>query len=76
MELSTAVFKLWRLLYEQFIPGQSKRNNNARFGRDTLIVLATVDGDIPNVRTVNSYYENGGFYVITYAKSNKMQQIE
>lgn len=48
---------------------------NERFGRDTLIALATVDANIPNVRTVNAYYENGSFYVITYALSNKMKQI-
>ena len=36
---------------------------------------ATVDGNIPNVRTVNAYYENGAFYVITHAQSNKMKQI-
>ncbi len=46
-----------------------------RFGRDSLIALATVDGTIPNVRAVNAYYENGAFYVITYAQSNKMRQI-
>lgn len=47
-----------------------------RFGRDSLISLATVDGTTPWVRTVNSYYENGAFYVISYALSNKMRQIE
>lgn len=46
-----------------------------RFGHDTLIALATVNGDIPNVRTVNGYYEDGKFYIITYAKSDKMNQI-
>lgn len=46
-----------------------------RFGHDTLISLATVQGNIPSVRTVNSYYEDGSFYVITYALSNKMKQI-
>ena len=47
-----------------------------RFGRDSLISVATVDGNYPAVRTVNSYYEDGAFYVVTYALSNKMQQIE
>lgn len=47
-----------------------------RFGHDTLISLATLDGNIPAVRIVNSYYENGSFYTITYALSNKMKQIE
>ncbi len=40
-----------------------------------MIALATdVDG-IPSVRTVDSYYENHAFYVLTHARSNKMQQI-
>ncbi|MBE6883021.1 MAG: pyridoxamine 5'-phosphate oxidase family protein [Ruminococcaceae bacterium] len=48
---------------------------NERFHHDTLISLATSEGTIPWVRTVNAYYEEGSFYVITHAKSNKMQQI-
>jgi general stress protein 26 len=47
-----------------------------RFGHDTLISAATIDGNRPAVRTVNSYYENGSFYTVTYALSNKMKQIE
>lgn len=46
-----------------------------RFGHDTLIALATVDGDAPAVRTVNAYYEDGCFYTVTYALSGKMQHI-
>ena len=46
-----------------------------RFGRDTVIVLGTTDGDFPAIRYVNAYYEDGAFYVITYALSNKMKQI-
>ena len=47
-----------------------------RFGHDTQISLATLDGNIPSVRIVNSYYENGSFYTITYALSNKMKDIK
>lgn len=46
-----------------------------RFGHDSLISIATIDGGRPSVRTVNGYYEDGSFYVITYALSNKMKQI-
>lgn len=49
---------------------------NERFGHDNLIALATVSKDTPYVRAVNAYYENGSFYVITHAKSNKMLQID
>ena len=48
---------------------------NERFGHDTLIALATVDGDQPAVRAVNACYEDGSFYVVTYALSGKMVQI-
>lgn len=47
-----------------------------RFGKDTILALATADNGVPYVRSVNAYYENGAFYVITHALSNKMKQIE
>ena len=46
-----------------------------RFGKDSLIALATVSDGKPYVRAVNSYYEDGCFYVITYELSNKMRHI-
>ena len=30
-----------------------------RFGRDTIIALATTENEMPYVRYVNAYYENG-----------------
>lgn len=47
-----------------------------RFGKDSVISLATVCDGIPYVRNVNAYYEDGAFYVITYALSNKMKHIQ
>lgn len=47
----------------------------ARFGKDSLIALATASREIPSVRAVNAIYENGAFYVITHARSGKMQHI-
>jgi uncharacterized pyridoxamine 5'-phosphate oxidase family protein len=51
-------------------------------GKDNAISLATIaqganaDGKArPVVRTVDAYYENNTFYVTTYGKSNKIQQI-
>ena len=49
---------------------------NDRFGKDSLIALATVENGRPFVRTVDAYYEDGSFYVITHALSNKMRQLE
>lgn len=47
-----------------------------RFGKDVVIALATVENEVPYVRYVNAYYENGAFYMITHALSNKMKHIE
>lgn len=46
-----------------------------RFGKDTVVALATAEGGIPFVRYINAYYEDGAFYLITHARSNKMRQI-
>ncbi len=47
-----------------------------RFGKDSLIALATTVGDVPYVRSVNAFYDDGAFYVLTYGLSNKMKQLE
>lgn len=47
-----------------------------RFGKNTVIALATTENETPHVRYVNAYYENGAFYIITYTLSNKMKHIK
>ena len=51
-------------------------------GKDNVIALSTIVMDqsadetpSPCVREVDAYYEDGVFYVTTWGKSNKMQQI-
>ena len=46
-----------------------------RFGRDSLMALATVEDGIPHVRTVDAVYIDGAFYIVTYALSGKCKQI-
>ena len=46
-----------------------------RFGHDSIIALATAADNIPYVRSVDAYYENGACYVLTYGLSGKMMQI-
>lgn len=46
-----------------------------RFGKDSIISLATAIDNIPYVRNVDGYYYDGSFYVITYNTSRKMKQI-
>lgn len=52
-------------------------------GKDNVITLATISKEFgengkvkPAVRDVDAYYEDGVFYVVTYAASNKMQQVD
>lgn len=54
---------------------ETKKLMDDRFGHDSVIALATMDADMPSVRYVNAFYEEGAFYVITYALSNKMNHI-
>ncbi len=54
---------------------ETERMMAERFGKDSMIALATVDDGLPCVRAVNACYEDGAFYVITHALSNKMRQL-
>lgn len=55
---------------------QALRILDNNFGCDTHLALATSVDNKPSVRTVDAYYEKGSFYIITYALSDKMKQIE
>ena len=46
-----------------------------RFGGDSLIALATCENNTPAVRTVDAFYHDGCFYVLTHAQSRKMKQL-
>ncbi len=47
-----------------------------RFGKDSIVALATTVDNKPCVRNVNSFYDNGSFYALTHGLSNKMKQIQ
>ena len=46
-----------------------------RFGKDSILALATAADNVPYVRNVDAFYDKGAFYVLTYGLSNKIQQI-
>ncbi len=46
-----------------------------RFGKDQIISLATAMDNVPYVRSVNAFYMDRAFYVLTYALSNKITHI-
>lgn len=45
------------------------------FTKDYQFALATAENNIPSLRYVDTYYEKGCFYVVTYATSQKMKDI-
>lgn len=58
-------------------PEAAEKIMNERFHKDSLICLATVDETgTPWARGVNAYYEDRAFYIITDARSLKMQHIK
>ena len=46
------------------------------FGRDYQFSLATTKDNKPSVRVVDTYYEEGIFWIVTYATSNKVKEID
>lgn len=67
----------------QFEEGLKLLDEKFGNGKDNIISLATITREpginglpCPVVRGVNAYYEDCTFYIVTYAKSNKIQQIQ
>ena len=46
------------------------------FAKDCLFVLATAKDNAPSVRTVDTFYDDGAFYIVTYGESQKAKEIE
>lgn len=49
---------------------------NELFAKDYQFSMATVKGNKPSVRIVDTFFENDSFYVVTYSKSQKVQELE
>ncbi len=47
-----------------------------RFGKDSLIAIATMDGEGLHNRIVDAYFDRGSFYITSNALSTKVKQIE
>lgn len=49
---------------------------NDLFARDYQFALATTNNNIPSVRFVDTYYDDSCFYIVTYSKSKKVNEME
>lgn len=47
----------------------------ALFAKDCQFALATVSGETPSVRIVDTFYDDGGFYIVTHAKTRKVIEL-
>ena len=57
------------------IPTEIEEILDERFRCDSLLALATVCEGKPYVRPVNAFYEDGAFYIITNARSEKLKHM-
>ena len=57
------------------LSAQAAQIMDERFGRDTVIALATLENGLPRVRSVDALYAGGAFYIVTDARSGKMRQL-
>lgn len=48
---------------------------NELFARDYTFALATVKDNTPSIRFVDTYFYENAFYVVTYEKSQKVQEL-
>lgn len=48
----------------------------ALFGKDSTFVLATAADCVPSARVVDAYYQDGVFWIVTYAETAKVKEIE
>lgn len=45
------------------------------FARDCTFSLATAKDNVPSLRVVDTYYQDGAFWIVTYGMSHKVQDI-
>lgn len=46
------------------------------FAKDYQFALATSSDNNPSVRFIDTFYDDGAFYIVSYAKSQKVKEIE
>lgn len=49
---------------------------NELFAKDYQFSMETVKDNVPSVRVVDTFYEDGSFYVVTYSKTQKVQELK
>ncbi len=62
--------RVWRI---EKLTKETEATLRERFGKDSIIGLATSADGIPYIRSADAFYFDGVFYVLTHGLSGKMQ---
>ncbi len=54
---------------------QSLQTLHDLFAKDCQFALATASGSVPSVRIVDTFYDDGAFYVVAHASTQKVREI-
>lgn len=46
-----------------------------RYSQDTILLIATAKDNVPSVRSVDSFYFDGSFWIVTDTRANYVQEI-
>lgn len=46
-----------------------------RYSKDTILLIATANNNVPSVRCVDSFYYEGSFYIVTDTRANYVKEI-
>lgn len=46
-----------------------------KYSQDTILLLVTAKDNVPSVRSVDSFYYDGSFYVVTDSRCNYVQEL-
>lgn len=45
------------------------------FAKDYHFALATVKNNVPSIRFIDAFFDDGVFYIVTYSKSQKVEEL-
>ncbi len=46
-----------------------------KYSEDTILLIATSTNNVPNVRSVDSFYYDGSFWIVTDSRANYVKEI-
>lgn len=60
----------------EFLKSGIKEILEERYFKDTILLIATATNNVPSVRSVDSFYYNGSFWIVTDRRCNYVKEIQ